>query len=76
VAGAKKRGGNGCASLGSGAVGNAGEKKQRLRLSHGVASVGVPSIDREHEECVQALNVLAQKQSLSALKQVGVECSV
>ena len=72
----KKRGSNDCASLVSGAVGNAGEKKQRLRLSHGVASVGVPSIDREHEECVLALNVLVQKQSLSALKQVVVGCSV
>lgn len=41
-----------------------------LLLSKGVASVGVGSIDREHEECVRALNALVQGRSLQALQQV------
>lgn len=52
---------NGCTTKGTGAAAPA--------LS-GVASVGVPEMDEEHEECTHALNALAATRSRDALRGV------
>lgn len=46
------------------------EGGEPVQLLHGVASVQVGSMDKEHEECVAALNLLLQDRSEASLRAV------
>lgn len=71
--GTRKNCDNGCDN----ACGTAKEEQEQheeedntepLQLLQGVASVSVPSMDAEHEECVQLLNELMQQRSTASLQ--------
>lgn len=68
----KQNGGCGTGGCGTGgyAAGKRPAPEPQITLLKGVPSVKVASMDAEHDECVKALNVLAEQRTLEALRSV------